>query len=135
MVTARRKAVIVLLVVFLAGGAAGLLLEDGAEELDWPSLEWQHDGSREADHRDLPDGDAEEDFLESLGLSREQLKAVDRVLERREDRLEEYWTGRIPEIEALIDSSRTEIKALLTPGQREAYDLWAARQRAPAVKP
>jgi hypothetical protein len=45
------------------------------------------------------------------------------------------WAGKMPEIEALIDSTRTEIRSLLSPEQREAYERWVARQRAPAPNP
>jgi hypothetical protein len=131
----RRKAILILLAVFLVGGLAGVMLEDVVDDLDWP---WLHVGP-DTDHRDRAndpmDDDAEEEFLEGLGLARDRLEAVDRVLDRREDRLEAYWAGKIPEIEALIDSTRTEIRDLLSPEQREAYDRWVARQRAPAPNP
>jgi hypothetical protein len=130
----RRKAALILLAVFLAGGVAGVLLEDVVDDLDW----WPHvvrDPERNGRSNDTMDDDAEEEFLEGLGLSRERLEAADRVLERREDRLEAYWAGKIPEIEALIDSTRMEIRGLLSPEQREEYDRWVARQRSPAPNP
>lgn len=131
----RRKAILILLAVFLVGGLAGVMLEDVVDDLDWP---WPHAGP-DTNHRDRAndpmDDDAEEEFVEGLGLSRDRLEAVDRVLDRREDRLEAYWAGKIPEIEALIDSTRTEIRGLLSPEQRDAYDRWVARQRAPAPNP
>jgi hypothetical protein len=131
----RRKAVLILLAVFLAGGLAGVMLEDVADDLDWS---WPHGGrdtERHGRSNDPMDDDAEEEFLEGLGLSRERLEAADRVLDRREDRLEAYWAGKIPEIEALIDSTRMEIRGLLSPEQREEYDRWVARQRSPAPNP
>ena len=108
------------------------MLEDVVDDLDWPVLHRDGDGR---DRNDPMDDDAEEEFLDRLGLSREQLDAADRVLDRREDRLEAYWAGKIPEIEAVIDSSRAEIRGLLTPDQREAYNRWVARQRTPTPKP
>jgi hypothetical protein len=131
----RRKAVLILLAVFLAGGLAGVMLEDVVDDLDWP---WPHavrDTERHDRSNDPMDDDAEEEFLEGLGLSRERLEAADRVLDQREDRLEAYWAGKIPEIEALIDSTRMEIRSLLSPEQRKDYDRWVARQRAPAPNP
>ena len=131
----RRKAVLILLAVFLAGGLAGVMLEDVVDDLDWS---WPHvvrDTERHDRSNDPMDDDAEEEFLEGLGLSRDRLEAVDRVLDRREDRLEAYWAGKIPEIEALIDSTRMEIRGLLSPEQREEYDRWVARQRTPAPNP
>lgn len=126
---ARRTAVLVLLAVFLAGGAAGWVLEEAAEDLDWPSFLTDRDRPGNQGRDDPLDDDAEEAFLEGLGLSREQLEAVDQLLDRREDRLEAYWHGRLPEIEALVDSTRQEIRNLLTPDQRTAYDRWVRDQR------
>jgi hypothetical protein len=131
----RRKAILILLAVFLAGGLAGVMLEDVVDDLDWPWLYAGPDTEHHDRANDPMDDDAEEEFLGGLGLSRDRLEAVDRVLDRREDRLEVYWAGKIPEIEALIDSTRTEIRGLLSPEQREAYDRWVARQRAPAPNP
>jgi hypothetical protein len=131
----RRKAALILVAVFLAGGLAGVLLEDVVDDLDWSWLHVVRDTERHGRSNDPMDDDAEEEFLEGLGLSRERLEAADRVLDRREDRLEAYWAGKIPEIEALIDSTRTEIRGLLSPEQREAYDRWVARQRASTPNP
>ena len=132
---ARRNAVLILLAVFLVGGAAGVMMEDVVEDIDWPSFHAGREGDGPDRSNDPMDDDAEEEFLERLGISRAQRDAVDRLLDRREDRLEAYWEGRLPEIEALIDSTRAEIRSLLTPAQREAYDRWVARQRAPTPNP
>jgi hypothetical protein len=132
---ARRKAVLILLAVFLAGGAAGVMLEDVVDDLDWLWTRAGRDAERHDRANDPMDDDAEEEFLKALGLSHDRLEAVDRVLDRREDRLEAYWAGKIPEIEALIDSTRMEIRSLLSPEQREVYDRWVARQRTPAPNP
>jgi hypothetical protein len=131
----RRKAALIVLAVFLAGGLAGVFLEDVVDDLDWSWLQVGRDTERHGRSNDPMDDDAEEEFLEGLGLSRERLEAADRVLDRREDRLEAYWAGKIPEIEALIDSTRMEIRGLLSPEQREQYDRWVARQRSPAPNP
>jgi hypothetical protein len=126
----RRTAVLVLLAVFLVGGMAGWVLEEIVDDRDWPSLEVEHDDDdgRPGD-RDPLDDDAEEAFLKRLGLSAEQYRTADRLLDEREDRLEAYWSGRIPEIEALVDSTRQEIRKLLTPEQQAAYDRWIEEQR------
>ena len=69
--------------------------------------------------------------VETLGLSRAQLDSVDHLLDRREDRLEDYWKSRLPDLQSLVDSSRREIRALLTPEQRAAYDRWLGLQSGP----
>jgi hypothetical protein len=132
MIGARRTAVLVLIAVFLAGGAAGWVLEEVMDDVHWPSRHAESQANRPDRNDDPLDEDAEEEFLDGLGLSRSQHKAVDRLLDQREERLEGYWARKVPEIEALIDSTRTRIRLLLTPEQRQAYDQWVARQRVPA---
>jgi hypothetical protein len=129
MTKARRTAVLILLAVFLVGGAAGWVLEELVDDLDWPSFLTDGDQRDAPDTDDPLDDDAEEAFLEGLGLSPEQLEAADRLLDQREDHLEAYWHARLPEIEALVDSSRQQIRDLLTPDQRAAYDRWVQDQR------
>jgi hypothetical protein len=129
---ARRTAVILLLAVFLAGGAAGWLLEDVGDEIHWPGGHGEGSAPDRPDEDEPFDDDAEEDFLETLGLNRAQLDSVDHLLERREDRLEDYWKSRLPDLQALVDSSRQEIRALLTPEQRAAYDRWLGAQSGPS---
>jgi uncharacterized membrane protein len=125
----RRTAVLVLLAVFLVGGAAGWVLEEVVEDMDWPAFLADRHGQSPDRSGDPTDDDAEEDFLETLGLSREQMMEVDRLLDAREDRLEEYWRTRLPEIEAVVDSTRAGIRSLLTTDQRAAYDRWVVQQR------
>jgi hypothetical protein len=136
MTRTRRTAILVLLAVFLVGGLVGWLLDEVVGHGDWPSLELEHDdddGDRTS--HDPLDDDAEEAFFERLGLSPEQYRAADRLLDEREDRLETYWSARIPEIEAVVDSTRQEIRKLLSPDQRTAYDRWIEEQRRHTTEP
>ena len=128
---ARRTAVILLLAVFLTGGVAGWLLEDVVDDIDWPGSHREGSTLDRPDEDEPLDDDAEEDFLETLGLSRAQLDSVDHLLEGREDRLEDYWESRLPDLQALLDSNRQEIRALLTPEQRAVYDRWLGAQSGP----
>jgi hypothetical protein len=121
MIAARRTAVLVLAGVFAVGLAAGALLEDVVDDVAWP---FTHADGGEVRPDDAWDDDAEEAFLERLGLRPEQLKTIDRILDAREDRLERYWEGKLPELRGMIDSSRAEIRVLLTPEQQAAYDRW-----------
>lgn len=127
----RRTAVLLLLAVFLVGSAAGWLLEDVVDEVHWPGGHGESSTLDRPDHDKPLDDDAEEDFLETLGLSQAQLDSVDHLLERREDRLEDYWKSRLPDLQALVDSSHQQIRALLTPEQRAAYDRWLGAQSGP----
>ena len=127
----RRTAVLLLLAVFLAGGLAGWVAEDVADEIHWLDRRSGHDGERR--DGDPLDDDAEERFLEGLGLTSAQLDSVDELLDRREDRLEDYWRSHLPDLQALLDSSRQEIRALLAPGQRTAYDRWLGTRSGSSI--
>jgi hypothetical protein len=119
-VAPRRKALLALLLVFAGGLAAGALLEDVVDEIERPLF-----AARDYDEDDL----TEESLLASLGLSPEQEAQIERLFDSREDRLEAYWDARLPELERMIDSSRDEIRATLTPGQRGVYDSQLVRLR------
>lgn len=125
----RTTAALVLFAVLLVGIAAGWMLEEVADDVDWPSFGAARASGDGQTENDPTDAAAEEDFLEGLGLSRAQYKATDSLLDEREDWLEAYWAGKLPEIETLVDSTRTGIRNLLTPDQRESYDRWVAEQR------
>ena len=119
-VAPRRRAVIALLLVFATGLAGGALLEDIVDEIDRPLFAAD-------DHDD--DDFSEERLLRNLDLTGEQRSRVERAFAAREDRLEAYWEGRLPELESMIDSSREDIRAILTPDQRAVYDSQLRRLR------
>ena len=130
---ARRTAVLVLLAVFLVGGAVGWVAEEVADDIHWPGRH-DHDRDKTPDRPDPDepfDDDDEEDMLEKLGLSRVQDDSVDQLLDAREDRLENYWKSRLPDLQVIVDSSRQEIRAVLTPEQRAAYDRWLGAPSGP----
>jgi hypothetical protein len=128
---ARRSAILALAAVFLVGLAGGAVLEEVVDDIDWPFV--THDGGDRDRPDDPMDDDAEEAFFDRLGLPRDRREAVERALDAREDRLKRYWEGKIPELEALVDSSRAEIRMLLTPEQRAAYDRWVAGNTGTSV--
>jgi hypothetical protein len=117
----RWKAVLALVMVFAAGFAAGALVEDIADDLDRPFAE--------ADDDDDGGAQSEETILANLDLTPEQRAGIERVFEAREDRLETYWDSQLPDLDAVIDSSRDEVRGLLTPEQRTIYDSQVTRLR------
>lgn len=121
-VASRRKALLALLLVFAAGLGGGALLEDIVDEIDRPLFAAFDDD----DDGDLP---SEETLLANLDLTPDQRARIERVFEAREDRLERYWDTQLPELESVIDSSRDEIRAILTPDQRTIYDRHLNRLR------
>jgi hypothetical protein len=136
----RWTAMLVLLAVLLVGTTCGVVLGRVAEDIAWLSFRPDRGAApgERGDHAmdaGAIDGGDEEEFLEGLDLSRAQNDAVARLLEDRDDQLEAYWEGKLPEIEALIDSNRAAIRGLLPPDHRAAYDRWVARQREESSRP
>jgi hypothetical protein len=127
---ARRSGILALAAVFLVGLAGGAVLEEVVDDIDWPSASHAGDNDKPDDPMD---DDAEEAFFDRLGLAADQRAAVERALDAREDRLEHYWEGKLPELRALVDSSRAEIRLLLTPEQQSAYDGWLSQNSGAAV--
>jgi hypothetical protein len=98
-----------LLTTFSVGALTGMALEE-ALGIDW--FEFLDDDTDEP----------EDSLLVGLELSREQRASAEEILERQEDRLEEYWEGRIPEIQGILQASYAEISGILTPEQRPAFE-------------
>ena len=107
-----RRSVVVaatmLAVTFLVGGLSGMALEE-ATGIDW--FEFLDE-----------DRDAERSLLDGLNLSAEQRDRAEAILDRQENRLEEYWNTRLPEIAGILDQSYDEIRATLSAEQRAAFD-------------
>ena len=105
---AGRVAGLLLLATFAVGGLAGMAIEEAAG-LDW---------------FDSLDQDESEDvrLLEGLALTQDQREAIERILDRQEDALEDYWKARMPEIQGILAGSYGEIRALLTPEQQARFD-------------
>ncbi len=116
----RAVAALLLALTFATGGLAGMALEEAAG-LDW---------------FDFLDEDARRDdrLLEGIGLSGPQREQVERILERQEDRLEEYWNARLPEMQAVAAGSYDEIRAVLTPEQRAVFDRRVEARGARALE-
>ena len=101
-------AVLLLLVTFGVGAMAGMAIEEAAG-IDW---------------FDFLDRDEQEDvrLLDGMSLTADQRGAIERILDRQDDSLEQYWEARMPEIHGILASSYDEIRALLSPAQRERFD-------------
>jgi len=98
-----------LLLTFFVGALGGMAAEE-AFGIDW--FEFLDDDADEG----------EPSLLSGLELSREQRDRVEAILERGEDRLEDYWGGRLPEVRELLEETYAEIRTLLTPRQRVEFD-------------
>jgi hypothetical protein len=117
----RWKAILALVLVFAAGLAGGALVEDVADDFDRPLF------AADRDDDDDDGGVSEETLLANLDLTAEQRARIEQLFEAREDRLEAFWDGQLPQLQVVIDSSREEIRGVLTPAQRTVYDSQVPR--------
>ena len=110
-------ATVALLLAFVAGGLAGAAWE-----------RWDHRQERRHER-----GRGERDFGERLkqryGLSDEQARRVDSIVQRRRPRVDSLMATVQPRIRAAFDSTSAEIRVLLTPEQRVKFDQDQARRR------
>ena len=106
----RGLAVLLLSVTFVVGSLAGMAIEE-ATGIDW--FEFLDDDARD---------DAAPQLMAGIELTSEQREKIDDIADAQEDRLEDYWKARMPEIKTVVDSSYAEIRALLTPAQQTVFD-------------
>ena len=102
-------AALLLGLTFTVGGLTGMALEE-ALGIDW--FEFLDENAEQDDDR----------LLSGLELSPEQRERAEQILEREEDRLEDYWESRLPEIQGILGQTYAEIRAILTPEQQALLD-------------
>jgi len=100
---------ILLALTFSVGALGGMALEE-ALGIDWFEF-LDEDQDRTGNS-----------LLSGFDLSDQQKTRVDRILEDREEALEEYWEQRLPEIERIVAQSYAEIRLILTPEQQSTFD-------------
>jgi len=110
MTRAKWTATLMLSLTFAVGALSGMALEEAAG-IDWFDF-LDDDESSVSDLR----------LMAGLDLSAEQRATVDRILERQEDELEDYWEERMPDVKGILGKSYAEIRVLLTPGQQTVFD-------------
>jgi hypothetical protein len=103
--------------LFLMVFAAGMITEAAARRLRMRHM------SAAMEHRRAPFG-AERDrhFAEELGLDSLQRVRVDSVFARRRVQIDSFWKGPGRSLRAIMDSTRQEVRAVLTPEQRARFD-------------
>jgi Spy/CpxP family protein refolding chaperone len=69
-------------------------------------------------------------LLDEVGLTPDQQAAVEAILERRRAQTDRFWSEAGPELRAIMDSTRSEIRTVLTPEQRERYERLRAERKA-----
>ena len=105
----RLLAGMLLLVTFAVGGLSGMAAEE-AFGIDW--FDFLDEDSQSGGNQ----------LLRGLDLTSDQRAGADAALERRDERLEDYWSERMPEIRRILQQSHGEIRALLAPEQQALFD-------------
>ncbi|HEU0053700.1 MAG TPA: hypothetical protein VFQ39_11000 [Longimicrobium sp.] len=106
---ARLVGALLLAATFVVGGLVGMAAEE-ALGLDW------------FDFLDEDAGPSEERLFAGMALTAAQEREIDRIQERREETLEDYWEGRLPDLQRIMDGAYGEMRQVLTPEQRPAFD-------------
>ena len=105
----RLVATMLLVLMFFVGGLTGMALEE-ALGIDW------------FEFLDDDEDDTDNSLLAGLDLTAQQRERAEDILDREEDRLEDYWETRLPEIQGILDSTYTEIRSTLNAQQQAAFD-------------
>src|SRR5688500_2419213 len=95
---------------FAVGALSGMALEEAAD-IDWFDF-LDDDESSVSDLR----------LMAGLDLSAEQRATVDRILERQEDELEDYWEERMPDVKRILWKTFGGIRGILTPAHQPLFD-------------
>jgi Spy/CpxP family protein refolding chaperone len=104
-----------LLLTFVAGSLAGAAWERHRAEVR------RHEGRGQ---RHIA-----ETMKKRYGLSDDQVRRVEAIVQRRRPRVDSLMATVQPRIRAAFDSTNAEIRVLLTPGQRQQFDRDQARRR------
>jgi hypothetical protein len=61
-------------------------------------------------------------FGEDLGIDAAQRARVDSILAKRRVQIDSFWKGPGKSLRVIMDSTRSEVRAVLTPEQRARFD-------------
>lgn len=131
MTGSRGRVALLLLLTFAAGAAAGV----AADRLSLLPGTARADESAGTEEERREDGGERprttiERFADELGLTAEQRSRIEEVLSAFRGEVKELRKEFHPRWEALVDSARARIEAVLTPEQVEQYRALLKRERA-----
>lgn len=122
---ARMLGVGLLFLMFFAGALSGMAMTRAVEASPGPATTAaERDGAVAC-----RDGGKRTKIIDQLDLSAEQRARVDAILARRRGQTESFWDSAGPRLRVLMDSTRAEIRAVLTPEQRAEYDRLREERR------
>jgi len=118
MVTAKRARLVGLLVLAVMFGVGALT---GAA-----TMRVAESGDRAQSREERP---RRPNLWETLQLTPEQQAEVDVIMERRSQEVRAFWNEHGPQLRAIMDSARADVRELLTPEQRELEERFFAERR------
>lgn len=69
-------------------------------------------------------------LLQQVDLTADQRARIEAIMERGHQRIDAFWDTDGKRLRGIVDSTRAEIRAQLTPAQRAEYDRLVAEHRA-----
>lgn len=111
----RLMGVALLAVAFVAGALSGAAVERVLNAEEPERVERDRD-------RDDDDERRRSHVIDRIEMSDEQRSAIDGILDRRSERMRAVWREVEPQLDAITDSARVEIKDVLTPEQLAEYE-------------
>ena len=119
---ARLVGITLLLLAFAVGGMAGFASFRVVEA---------REASAAPERDECKRGPKDQELYNQLDLSAEQRAQIEEILQRRHKRMRAIWAEQRPRVRAVSDSTREELRAILTPEQqaREAEFWESIRKR------
>ncbi|HWV56732.1 MAG TPA: hypothetical protein VNZ57_04605 [Longimicrobiales bacterium] len=87
------------------------------------------DGYRRQTRPSAPSAPSSEDLFDRIGVTDEQRAAIDEILQRRAEETKSLWADFGPQLEAIVDSTRAEIRMLLTEEQLHSSEWMRIERR------
>ena len=69
-------------------------------------------------------------IIDRVHITPEQRQRIDVILEKHRKQADSLWQAQKPALRGIVDSTREEIRTLLTPAQRAEYDRLREERRA-----
>lgn len=69
-------------------------------------------------------------IVDQVNPTPEQRARIDAIMERRRVQMDAFWDGEGQRLRAIVDSTRAEVRQVLTPEQAVEYDRLVAEKRA-----
>jgi Spy/CpxP family protein refolding chaperone len=120
MVTAKRAramGLLMLAVIFAVGAMTGAATMRVAN------------GDRTEPREEIESRERRPSLWDRLELTSEQRAQVDGIMERRRDEVQAFWNEHGPQLRAVMDSARADVRDVLTPEQRVLEEEFFTERR------